>query len=127
MLPLTMKQRPPNILFSTTSDRLDRIRRTRAARGADASKRRLASLLQELEPKLDSKARQELRVIQAQWERLRGKDCEWERGLFEGGSIAPTVYWSCVQARTQERIDRLKILLCEGAGMTGPCEASRKY
>jgi hypothetical protein len=32
-----------------------------------------------------------------------------------------------VEARTLERIHRLKFFLCEGAGMTGPCEASERY
>jgi uncharacterized protein YecT (DUF1311 family) len=98
-----------------------------AARAAEASAAKLARLLKELEAKLDPAPRAELRRIQTQWQNLRDKDCEWERSTFAGGSAAPMVQGYCIAARTNERIDRLKIMLCEGGGMTGPCEASRKY
>ncbi len=98
-----------------------------AGREADAASAKLSALVKELERKLDAPARDELQKIQAQWQELRSRDCNWERSMFAGGSLAPLVHAVCATARTNERIQRLKILLCEGAGMTGPCEASRKY
>jgi uncharacterized protein YecT (DUF1311 family) len=100
---------------------------TCAGRAAEAASAKLARLVKELEPKLDPQARDEFRNIQAQWNEYRHRDCNWERDMFGRGSVAPMVYGYCSAARTSERIERLKILLCEGAGVTGPCEASRKY
>ena len=98
-----------------------------AGRDSDAVGEKLQALLDELWTTLTPQARAELGRIQAQWEALRNRDCTWERGFFEGGSIAPMVYLNCVTTLTQARINHLKIFLCEGHGMTGPCEASRKY
>ena len=94
---------------------------------ADAAQRKLDALLRELEGILQPSSLSELRNIQADWAKVRERDCRWEHSLFSGGSIAPLVYARCVEARTLERISRLKLLLCEGAGMTGPCEASERY
>jgi uncharacterized protein YecT (DUF1311 family) len=98
-----------------------------AGQKADAAKKRLAALVAELDGNIRPQARQALVRIQARWVELRDSDCEWERGFFEGGSVAPLVYASCIASQTELRIDRLKLFLCEGAGMTGPCDASRKY
>lgn len=98
-----------------------------AARAADAAEATLAKLSKELEAKLDVPARDEFREIHAQWRTLRDRDCMWQRGLFAGGSVAPLMFASCKEARTKERIARLRLLLCDGFGMTAPCEASRKY
>jgi len=98
-----------------------------AGQRADAAKKRLGALLAELDGVLQPQVRQSLAGVQTRWAELRDLDCRWERSLFEGGSVAPLVYASCIAAQTEQRIDRLKLFLCEGAGMTGPCEASRKY
>jgi uncharacterized protein YecT (DUF1311 family) len=89
--------------------------------------KRLAALLAELDGGLESHERQALAEVQARWAELRDLDCKWERSFFEKGSVAPLVYASCIATQTEQRIDRLRLFLCEGAGMTGPCEASRKY
>jgi uncharacterized protein YecT (DUF1311 family) len=94
---------------------------------ADAANRRLAALVAELDGVLPPGLRQGLASIQKQWLALRDLDCKWEQSAFEGGSVAPLVYASCVASQTEQRIDRLKVFLCEGRGVTGPCEASRKY
>ena len=98
-----------------------------AARAAEESTSKLQALLDELQVNLEPSERDELQGIQKVWEAYRERDCRWEGGFFEGGSVAPAVYAYCIKARTDERVDRLKILLCEGAGMTGPCKASEKY
>ena len=98
-----------------------------AGRAADAADRTLRTLLAELRGNLRPGAQAELRELQSQWMALRDRDCRWEQSFFEGGSVAPMINASCRAAFTQERIGRLKLFLCEGAGMTGPCEASRRY
>jgi uncharacterized protein YecT (DUF1311 family) len=100
---------------------------TCAGQKADAANQRLSALLVELGGVLEPQARQDLASIQKRWVALRDLDCKWEQSLFEGGSAAPLVYAACIASRTEERIQRLKVFLCEGGGMTGPCEASRKY
>jgi uncharacterized protein YecT (DUF1311 family) len=100
---------------------------TCAGQRADAADKRLRRLLGELDRVLQPEARQRLSGVQQDWLALRDHDCQWERSLFQGGSAAPLVYATCIATQTEQRIDRLKMFLCEGAGMTGPCEGSRKY
>lgn len=98
-----------------------------AERAATAAEARLESLLDELREKLDEARWDELQRLQGRWAQLVEEDCAWQRTFFAGGSVAPMMFSLCKQARTEERIARLKIFLCEGAGMTGPCDASRRY
>jgi len=100
---------------------------TCAGQEAEAAKKRLAALLAELDTVLTPPARTSLATVQTRWVAFRDLDCKWEQAAFEGGSVAPAVYASCVTSQTEQRIQRLSIFLCEGAGMTGPCEASERY
>jgi uncharacterized protein YecT (DUF1311 family) len=70
---------------------------------------------------------EELRDLQARWKRLARAECRWESRLGDGGSAAPLVYANCMEKQLDERIQRLKPLLCEGAGMTGSCAAAERY
>jgi uncharacterized protein YecT (DUF1311 family) len=88
---------------------------------------KLNRLLDELQKNLPAEKWSALKSIQAIWEEFRNKDCSWERGFFEDGSAAPLVYGNCLETHDLERIKRLKLFLCEGYGMTGPCEASERY
>src|SRR5258708_1136613 len=96
-----------------------------AGRAADAADTTRRPLLAELRGNPRPGAQAELRELQSQWMALRDRYCRWEQSFFEGGSVAPMINASCRAALTQERIGRLKLFLCEGAGMAGPCEASR--
>lgn len=98
-----------------------------AEQAAQKSMQKLASLLQELRAKLAAQEWAELTTIQAKWGQFREDDCSWQRGFFKGSSAAPLMYWQCIHGHTVQRIDRLKPFLCEGWGMTGPCEESQKY
>ena len=98
-----------------------------SGRRASAAKKRLAKLIAELGGTLDPESSKKLADLQRRWAELRELDCRWEESGFEGGSAAPMVYANCVADRTEERIRRLKVFLCEGASMTAPCDASRKY
>ena len=98
-----------------------------AQRSAEESAATLARLLDELRDTFESASWGELQELHAQWQTLSENECAWQRGLFGRGSVAPMVYAYCIKSRTDERIAWLKIFLCEGAEMTGPCDASRKY
>ncbi len=95
---------------------------------AGDSQRKLDQLLQELQLKYQGKDQGPVLIqIQQDWEILKEKDCLWQKSFSGNGSIAPTLFYLCLFRHNSERIDELKIFLCEGAGLTGPCEASKKY
>jgi uncharacterized protein YecT (DUF1311 family) len=54
---------------------------------------------------------QKLRRAQASWARYRDATCESEASIYEGGSIRPAVYYSCMASVTRERVQRLKEFL----------------
>lgn len=99
-----------------------------ATQKAQNSQQMLTQLIEELQLKYaDTDMGRNLVEIQKEWEALREKDCQWQSSFFEGGSIAPMRYAICVYGYNARRISELKFFLCEGAGMTGPCEESKKY
>lgn len=99
-----------------------------ARRAMEASQARLDRLLGELGDKYSAPADAEaLRAVQEQWVEFRDLDCAWESAPYAGGSIQPLVHLSCLESHNLARIDRLRIFLCDGGGMTGPCEASEQY
>jgi len=57
----------------------------------------------------------------------RDMHCQWQSSFFEGGSIQPTERSTCLSSVIWNRIDELRLNLCEGRGMTGECAASKKY
>lgn len=94
------------------------------ARQAEA---RLTALLGELGEVLDRTDIERLVDVQSKWSAYRAAHCEAQAGFFEGGSIRATIASACMASVTWNRIDELKWNLCEGQGMTGECEASKRY
>jgi uncharacterized protein YecT (DUF1311 family) len=94
---------------------------------ADSLAGRLDTLLAELRRKLPRSRYGELEVAQAHWSRYLVAHCKWEHGIAEGGTRAPMIEAGCEAELTVARIAELKLHLCEGEGLTGPCEASRRY
>ncbi len=45
---------------------------------------------------------------QRAWLKYRDAQCAFERGQFEGGTIAPLIYYSCMKQLTKERTERIK-------------------
>ena len=66
-------------------------------------------------------------AAQRSWERYARADCDWKRALSDGGSAGASLYGRCITAKQRVRINELKLLLCEGYGLTGVCEASARY
>ena len=52
-----------------------------------------------------------LRRAQASWLRYRDANCESEASIYDGGSIRPAVYHSCLASVTRERARRLEDFL----------------
>jgi uncharacterized protein YecT (DUF1311 family) len=94
---------------------------------ADRATKSLDDLLAALRAKLSVPEWKELQSVQEDWSRFVDHQCRWEASLLEGGSIAPASSASCQRTLTRQRIDVLKSFLCEGAGMTGPCQESRRF
>ena len=87
----------------------------------------LDSLIQDLRGHLEHAQFAQLLDVQRDWTQYRDGHCKWQAHVAEGGSIQSTEYATCMDVVTRNRIDELKLNLCEGNGMTGPCTASAKY
>jgi uncharacterized protein YecT (DUF1311 family) len=87
----------------------------------------LDSLIRDLRGHLQQAQYAQLLNVQRDWTQYRDGHCKWQAHFAEGGSIQPTEHATCIDALTRNRIDELKLSLCEGNGMTGACAASAKY
>src|ERR1700730_8473082 len=47
------------------------------------------------------------------WLKYRDANCDGDASIYEGGTIRPTVYYSCLASITQERTKRIKTFLAE--------------
>jgi uncharacterized protein YecT (DUF1311 family) len=97
------------------------------AREAKQDQQLLEELLKELNGRLGGSEKERLAEAQSLWSRYMDAHCRWRASFFEGGSVQPTMHSTCISSLTWNRIEELKLVLCEGAGMTGPCEASKRY
>jgi uncharacterized protein YecT (DUF1311 family) len=88
---------------------------------------KLDELLTELRQGLSPSDAERLTRVQREWRRFANSDCAWERSVVGTGSVAPLVQANCMERQLRARIDRLKVLLCEGRGLTGACEAAERY
>ena len=104
---------------------------TCAARDAEAERARLQRLLQDLRRKFTA-GRQErqwqrLESLQKDWEQFTRSDCNWETGFAEGASMQPMINSLCMANATANRIERLRIFLCDNAGAAGECKEAQAY
>lgn len=60
-----------------------------------------------------SNPRPKFQEAQSAWIKYRDATCDSEAALYEGGSIRPTIYNSCLASATRERTKRLKAILVE--------------
>ena len=98
-----------------------------AYQAADRSEKKLQALLGELRARLDSTRFRQLQRVQVKWQTYRSAHCSWEGDAVSGGSMTPMVVSGCYRALTEERIQDLKLNLCEGEGEAGECDASHRY
>ncbi|MFI5398095.1 MAG: lysozyme inhibitor LprI family protein [Candidatus Binatia bacterium] len=101
-----------------------------ARRDSEMQRQTLERLVGDLRSKLAARQPEQwarLEANQRKWGEFVDHDCKWEAAFADGGSIQPLVHARCVARATAQRISRLRIVLCEGEGMTGECPESRKY
>ena len=60
-----------------------------------------------------SNHRPKFREAQSLWLKYRDANCDSEASIYEGGTIRPTVYYSCLASVTRERTRSIKAFLAE--------------
>lgn len=70
--------------------------------------RQLNQVYQQLLPKLPASRKQKLITAQQAWIKFRDSSCDFERSAFEGGSMAPMIYGSCLATVTEQRTKDLQ-------------------
>jgi uncharacterized protein YecT (DUF1311 family) len=76
------------------------------AKGAD---KRLNQVYQKLSSKLKGSQQEQLLIDSEQaWIKFRDTNCVFEQSRYEGGSIAPSIYSSCLEQVTKQRTKELE-------------------
>jgi uncharacterized protein YecT (DUF1311 family) len=70
--------------------------------------KKLNQAYQQLLPTLERYRKQRLIAAQQVWIKFRDTNCEFERSEYEGGSIAPTIYFGCLENATKLRTQQLQ-------------------
>lgn len=82
---------------------------TCAKSSAEVVDKKLNQLYQELIAQIEDLQQEKLlRDAQLAWIKFRDASCEFERSCFEGGSIAPSVYFNCIERVTKQRTEELE-------------------
>ncbi|MEH2324807.1 MAG: lysozyme inhibitor LprI family protein [Nostoc sp.] len=69
---------------------------------------KLNQVYQQLLPTLDSSSKQKLIASQVAWIKFRDTSCEFEMSRYEGGSLAPTIYFGCRENSSKLRTQQLQ-------------------
>jgi uncharacterized protein YecT (DUF1311 family) len=75
-----------------------------AARYYESADRRLNQVYQQL----PSPMRSQINSAQLAWIDFRDTNCDFARSLFEGGTIAPSIYNGCLGGMTEQRTSELQ-------------------
>ncbi|MGK7877128.1 MAG: lysozyme inhibitor LprI family protein [Xenococcaceae cyanobacterium] len=78
---------------------------------AQATDQKLNQVYQLLIAEVSGKQKQRLLAAQVAWIDFRDKTCEYEKGQFEGGTLAPSTYSYCLARVTQQRVSDLETYL----------------
>ena len=76
-----------------------------------AADKKLNQVYQELKSALPDYRQPKLLPAQQAWIKFRDTNCEFEKSEFEGGSLAPTIYYQCLTRLTEERTKELQTYL----------------
>ncbi|MGI0486157.1 lysozyme inhibitor LprI family protein [Pantanalinema rosaneae CENA516] len=86
-----------------------------AAEQAKASDRKLNQVYQRVRASYKGTAMEEQLVdAQLAWIKFRDTNCQFARNRFQGGSMAPLVYSTCVDRMTQDRTQELEQFMRRG-------------
>jgi uncharacterized protein YecT (DUF1311 family) len=77
---------------------------------SQSAEKELNSFLAEIQKVLNAANQNRLQSAQRSWVQYRQANCEAERGLYDGGSAAPMVYYACLAADTRHRISELNTM-----------------
>ncbi|KAF2335101.1 lysozyme inhibitor LprI family protein [Flavobacterium daemonense] len=69
---------------------------------------KLNQVYQNLMKKLDEKEKNLLIAAQKNWIKFRDSKCDFEKQQYDGGSIQPSIYYTCLAECTEDRIKDLK-------------------
>lgn len=82
---------------------------TCASSSAEAADQKLNQVYQQLKSVLKGSQREKLLIdAELMWVRFRDTNCAFERSSYQGGSIAPSIYYSCIEQMTKQRTEQLK-------------------
>jgi uncharacterized protein YecT (DUF1311 family) len=62
----------------------------------------------QLASKLEADARAKLKAAEVSWLKYRDDNCDYEAAAFEGGSMQPLIYSSCLERMTKARTAELR-------------------
>ncbi len=77
----------------------------RKFKAADAE---LNKVYNSLASKLEDAARAKLKAVEVSWLKYRDDNCDYESSLYEGGSMKPLIYSSCMERMTKARTAELR-------------------
>lgn len=78
------------------------------SREYQAADRKLNSVYQALRPRLSRQQQKRMTDAQLAWIKFRDATCAYERGQFEGGTMAGPIGTSCLARITQQRTKELE-------------------
>ncbi len=81
---------------------------------AEAADKKLNQAYQQVIAQLNGQQRQALINAQSAWIKFRDTTCAYEKGRFAGGSIAPSIYSTCIERVTAQRTTDLENYMKEG-------------
>ncbi len=97
------------IFFSNTSFSQTQLEMNQAAaanfKKADVE---LNEVYKQLMTMLDKKEKQQLIIAEKAWLKFRDSHCKFEAQQYDGGSIQPLIYSTCLEDLTKKRIAEIK-------------------
>jgi|GEM_PF-1416991 len=79
-----------------------------AALSAESADKKLNEVYQKLKSSVKGTPQEKLLLdSQLAWIKFRDTNCTFARSFFEGGTIAPTEYYSCIKEVTEQRTKQL--------------------
>ncbi len=61
----------------------------------------------------DDIAKKLLVKAQRAWIAFRDAECDWDRDIYRGGSMAPAEYWACLAHLSDDRTKQLQQAMCD--------------
>jgi uncharacterized protein YecT (DUF1311 family) len=84
-----------------------------AAKGYYKADAELNKVYKVLMSKLDEKGKSLLIKAENDWIKYRDSHCKFEASFYDGGSMQPMIYSSCLESVTMDRIKELKVAIKE--------------